>query len=158
MEETVKYPIGNCRAHTRNQGYRSTITESDALFCERLGGHEDTGDIDLKHQIRILGRVIQSRRLLLNARGCDQPVHPAMFVSNPSYYSVQLVHISHIDLLVVECRPELLFDRAWSASVKVAFPFSRSQIWTLVSSLQQLAFGPCRNPCSAPVAGPEHIP
>ena len=55
-------------AHTRNECYAPSIPELYHLFGRRLRRHEDPGNVDLEHHIRIVRRILQRRRFLLDPR------------------------------------------------------------------------------------------
>lgn len=103
-EGNNRYPIRNNRAHTRNHDYRPPVPESEHLLRHRLSRHEHARDVDFKHHVRVLGRVLQRRGFLLDPRRGDQAVQSPVLVAYASDDSVQVVHISHVDLLVIQCR------------------------------------------------------
>ena len=76
------YPIGDSAAHTGDQSDATSGAKANHLLSHGLSGHEHSGDIDFEHCIAVFGRILQSRRLLLDPRRSEQPVHAALGVSD----------------------------------------------------------------------------
>lgn len=95
------YSICDAPTHRRNHRDASSVAMSDHFLRCSLSGHQHTSDVDLEHSVRILGRVLQSGHLLLNAGRCNQTIEPTMRLRDAANDTVQLRHISHIDLSVV---------------------------------------------------------
>ena len=66
--ELGTYPIGNCTAHTGNHGNAAPVSKANHLLGHGLCGHEHTSHIDFEHGVAVLGRILQGRGLLLDAR------------------------------------------------------------------------------------------
>ena len=94
--------------HARNDRDTASISKPDHLLGHRLRRHKDPRDIDFKHQVRILGRIFQRRRLLLDPRRSNQSIQPPPLLTNRLHNSIQPLHIPHIDLAVVEGIPQLV--------------------------------------------------
>lgn len=101
------YPVCDGRAHAGNHCDAPAITELNHLLRHCLRRHEDAGDVDIEHQVSILGRVFQRRSFLLDASRCNQAVHPSMRIGNGRDARVELLDITHVDTTVVKCCSEL---------------------------------------------------
>jgi hypothetical protein len=102
------YPIGNGAAHTGDHGDAATVSEANHLLGNGLGGHEHAGDVDLEHGVAVLGRVLQSRGLLLDTGGGDKTVHAALGVGDVLDDAVQELSVANIDAAVVQLGAQLL--------------------------------------------------
>jgi len=125
------YPVCNSSTHTSDHDDTASIPEPDHLFRYGLCCHENSRDVDCKHfasfslacaymtcstapislpnhegtlidSLRISSRILQSRRLLLNPRRSNQPIHPAMLISNPLHNLIQPCRIHNIDPPIFE--------------------------------------------------------
>jgi hypothetical protein len=96
------YPIRNTPTHTRDHYNTPALAKPYHLLRHRLRTHKHARDIHLEHAIRILGSILQCRRLLLDPRRSNQPVHAAFRVRNLLYNHVQRGHVAHVDLPVCE--------------------------------------------------------
>ena len=76
------YPIRNSPRHARDKDYASALAELDHLLCSCLRSHHHTCDVDSEHAIRILGRVFQGWRFLLNPSSCYQSIKPPLLIGN----------------------------------------------------------------------------
>ena len=112
------YPIGDSCTHACDHRNAPSVAELDHLLGDGLRGHEDAGNVDVEHQVRVFGRVFQRGRFLLDAGSGDEAVHPSMRLRDGLDARVELVDIPHVDLAVVQCRPEL-FCRALLYAVEV---------------------------------------
>lgn len=102
------YPIGNGTAHAGNEGNAATIAEANHLFGNRLGGHEHTSDVDFKHGVGILGRVVEGGSFLLDASGGDQPIQTALGASDGLDGAVEEFRVTDIDATVLQLRAQFL--------------------------------------------------
>lgn len=102
MQFGTTHLVGYGAAHGRDHGNAATAAMSDHLLGDGLRGHEDTRDVDLKHGVRVLGRVLQRRRLLLDTSRGNQAVQLALLLRNAPDDLVQALDISDVDLSVVE--------------------------------------------------------
>ena len=115
------YAIGDRAAHGGDHGDATAVAPADHLFCHRLGGHENTcvlqsvspnyrifgpssltSNIDLEHHVGIRLCVVESRSLLLDTCCGNQAIEPSLCVTNTLDNCVEALHVSDIDLAVVE--------------------------------------------------------
>lgn len=120
-EEFSPYPVGNRAAHRRDHGNGATTAMLDHLLRYGLSCHEDSGDlfgaistdmiqnlswkrsyIHLEHRVRVLGRILQRRCLLLNTSRRNQAIKLPLRLANTSNDLIQLWNITHINLSVVQ--------------------------------------------------------
>ena len=67
-----------------------------------MGGHEDTGHVDLEHHVRVCLCVVESGGLLLDASGCDQAVQSPLGIADALNDLVQALYVSDVDLAVMK--------------------------------------------------------
>lgn len=102
------YPVGNRATHAGDQDNAATLAKADHLLGRRLGRHEHTRDVDLEHSVGILGRVLEGRRLLLDARGRYEAVQAALGVGDLLDDVVEQLRVTHVDPTVVQRSAQLL--------------------------------------------------
>lgn len=81
---------------------------SNHLFRNRLRRHQHARDIDREHGIGVFGAVLERRRLLLDTRGREQGIHPALGVADVGNNLVHARLVAHVDLAVVQRGAQLL--------------------------------------------------
>ena len=79
MEE-VTYPVRDRPTHARDERHTASVTPSDHLLGGSLRRHEYTRDIDLEHQIRVLGCIFERRRFLLYSCCGKKAIQPSLGV------------------------------------------------------------------------------
>lgn len=102
------YPIRNMPTHRRNERHTPSIPMPNHLLRNRLRRHHDPRDIDRKHPIRVLSRILQRRRLLLDPRRSNQAIHPTLRIRDCAHDLVQRRHIPHVNLPIMQRGPQLL--------------------------------------------------
>ena len=76
------------------------------LLCDSLRSHEHPCDIHLEHGVGILGRVIKCGRFLLDTRCRNQAIHSSLLLGDVCNDRIQLGHITHINLAIMQRRTE----------------------------------------------------
>lgn len=72
------------------------------LLRHRLRRHHDSRNINRKHPIRIFSTILQRRRLLLDPRRSNKPIHSPLGLRNRTHNPVQLRYIPDINLPIMQ--------------------------------------------------------
>lgn len=134
-KKTGTYPIGDCSAHAGNQCNASPVAKANHLLGNGLGGHEHSRDVDLEHGIRVLGRVLERRGFLLDARRRDQAIEPALCIGDGLDGAIEQFRVAHVDATVVEFRvefadgPLLYFPEFWRLGCWLVGCDTLYQVW-----------------------------
>lgn len=97
---SVHAPIGNGATHASNHGDAPRSAQSNHLSRRRLGSHETAGDIDAQHPLALFLRVVQGRRLIVDASGSNKTVKSTFVVGNALKDTVKLRVVPHVRLVI----------------------------------------------------------
>ena len=158
------YSVGYRTTHRRYHSDGTTTAMLDHLLRDSLSSHKHAGDllsaistytieissrhssyIHLEHRVRILRRILQRWRLLLNTSRGNQPIKLSLRLANTAHNLIQLRNIAHIDLPVVQCCPYSV------VSQHTTIPTRHTD-----QAPQQPSSVPYRNPDSVQPTYPEH--
>ena len=106
--EKDTHSVCDCTAHGCNEGHGSAVTVLDHLLGHCLGSHEYPRHVDLKHGVRVLGRVLQGRGFLLDPCCSNQAIHSALDIGDLLNGAGQQFRVTHINTTIVQLRPQFL--------------------------------------------------
>lgn len=104
------YAIGYGAAHAGNESHAPTVLESDHLLRDCLRGHKHARHINLENAIRVFGKIIESRDLLLDTSRSDQTVHTTLLIANVGNNLLQRVDVPDIDLPIVQTSAQFILS------------------------------------------------
>lgn len=102
------YPIGDRATHTGDHGDATSISKTNHLLGHSLGSHEHARDVDFEHGVAVLGRVLQSRGLLLDTGSRDQAIHATFGVGDVVDDAVEQLGVTDVNAAVVQFCAEIL--------------------------------------------------
>ncbi|EPE03446.1 ribosome assembly protein [Ophiostoma piceae UAMH 11346] len=104
--------VRDSAAHARNEGHaarrRLAAAETQHLARDSLRRKEDARDVCGHHAVKVDARVLERRRLLLDAGSRYEPVEAAVLVGNLGNQLVERLLFAHVDAVVCEGRALLL--------------------------------------------------
>lgn len=105
------YPIRNAAAHARNANDAPPVPVLDHLLRGRLRRDQHPRHVHAEHPVRVVGRVFQRGRLLLDSGRGDQAIESAVRGCDVLDDLVERGGVAHVDLAVVQGGVEV-FGRA----------------------------------------------
>lgn len=104
----MTYPVGDCAAHGGDHGDAAAVAPADHLLRYCLGCHEYTSDIDFEHHVGVCLSVVEGGSLLLDTSGGNETVESALGLADAFDNGIEALHVTDVDLAVVESVAELL--------------------------------------------------
>lgn len=101
------YSVRDRTAHARNHNNTTPIAKPNHLLCGRLRRHKSACNINLKHGVRVLCRIFQCRRLLLDASGGDKAIQTTVLGGNLLDDGIEMLYLADVNATVVQFRVEL---------------------------------------------------